>query len=663
MALSATLAELETWIRQDADMQAPDDRLTSEECRNRINRSLAQLYDRLVLVDQEYFLRSATVTSNGSGKYDIMNDLQTGVVRSIQSVIAPGSGYANGATVTLSQGGNATATGIVQSTGGAITGITLTSSGYGYFDAPLSSSSWTLTNSALASSVVVLLTPTIVGTNVYFNAASTGPIAYVYKYDTLANTLTAIPIGPSGSIKEITAYNPANGIIYIAASSGELHAFDTNTDTSVTYPAIVSSIDDTGVVFGLASGGLYYAHIDTFGTNFLYQVSGTNTLSSAFPLTTTNVKLLGFRDDSGVDKFVIYDLPTATLYEVDAFGTEVPLGLIAVYGGTLNGVAGIHATVSDRFYIVYDLSGGTQAGYHVGYWDYATSSFVDITTTLTAAGWTGGFCVPTYDAATDTVWLGQFDPTPGNQSGDVFGVNSTTPSTITMIPTIGSTTSNAFAFGSSVIACTVEPISFTPSSVLVYNYSATPVSLPNYIALNVSGGTGGQVLAYIESDFYKCKGVWFANSASTPDNGDWNPLRRFNWEQQNALNQANLYDGYSALPLYRIITEGNRDKLLISPDNISGAYKLWYYPSPMKLLLPTDRFDGRAGWDEWIVKDVAIQVLMAEESVEQAAALKTVRDEIWQRIQLHAEDREAASPQKIMDVTLMSRRYGPRWAR
>jgi hypothetical protein len=81
------------------------------------------------------------------------------------------------------------------------------------------------------------------------------------------------------------------------------------------------------------------------------------------------------------------------------------------------------------------------------------------------------------------------------------------------------------------------------------------------------------------------------------------------------------------------------------------------------MLVSTDRFDGRAGWEDWIVKDVAIQLLMAEESVEQAGALKTVRDEIWQRIQLHAEDREAASPQKIMDVTLMSRRYGPRWAR
>ena len=662
MALSATLAELETWIRQDADMQAPDDRLTSEECRNRINRSLAQLYDRLVLVDQEYFLRSATVTSNGSGKYDIMNDLQTGVVRSIQSVIAPGSGYANGATVTLSQGGNATATGIVQSTGGAITGITLTSSGHGYFDAPLSSSSWTLTNSALASSVVILFTPTIVGTNVYFNSATTGPIAYVYKYDTVANTLTDIAIGPSGPINEISGYDSGAGIIYIASSAGELHAFDTNTDTAITYPPLVSTIEDTGVVYGQALGELYYAHINTFGANYLYRVTGTNTLSAAHLLTTLGVKLLGYRLSGGNDQIIIYDLSTAGMIEVDgATGVETPLGPIAVYGGTLGGVGGIYATASNRFYIVYDVSGGTQPGFHVGYWDYATSAFVDITVQLTAAGWTGGFCVPTYDVATDTVWLGQFDPS--NTSGDVFGVNSTTPASITLVPTSATTTPNAFAFGSSVIVSNVEVVSLTPSSVLVYNYSATPVSLPNYIALNVSGGTGGQVLAYIETDFYKCKGVWFANSESTPDNGDWTPLRRFNWEQQNALNQSNLYDGYKALPLYRIITENNRDKLLISPDNISGAYKLWYYPSPMKLLLPTDRFDGRAGWDEWIVKDVAIQLLMAEESVEQAAALKVVRDEIWQRLQLHAEDREAASPQKIMDVTVMSRRYGPRWAR
>lgn len=333
MALSATLAELETWIRQDADMQAPDDRVTSEECRNRINRSLAQLYDRLVLVDQEYFLKTATIASSGAGSYDILNDGRTGRVVSIVFLTPSGTGYAVGDLIRLTQ----------VSTGA---------------------------NSCLA-------------------------------------TVTAV-----------------------------------------------------------VGGAVSAATVSAAGTGY----------------------------------------------------------------------------VSDNL------------------------------STFTAA-----------------------------------------------------------------------------------NINMSPV---------FSAGSGGQTIIIVESEFYKCKGVWFSSGGSSePDTGNWCPLRRFNWEQQNALNQSSLYGGVSALPLYRVITKDNRDKVVISPDQLTGAYKLWYYPAPPRLLLPTDRFDGRAGWDEWIVKDVAIQLLMAEESVEQAATLKAVRDEIWQRIQLHAEDREAAQPQRIMDATLLSRRYGPRWAR
>lgn len=321
MALSATLSELETWVRQDADMQAPDDRVTSSECRNRINRSLAHLYDRLVLVDQEYFLRSVSRTSNQSGKYDIMNDFLTGVVRTIVSVTTPGFGYTDGALVTLSQGTNATATATITVVAGAITAVSLVSSGFGYFD------------------------------------------------------------------------------------------------------------------------------------------------------------------------------------------------------------------------------------------------------------------------------------------------------------------------------------------------SATP----NYISLTVSGGVGGVVLVYIESDFYKCKGIWYSDAGGgTGPTATWFPLRRFQWEQQNALNQSANLGGSGALPLYRIMTENGRDKALLSPDNAGGAFQLWYYPAPTRLLVDNDRFNGRAGWDDWIVKDVAIQLLMAEESIEQAAALKSIRDEIWERIQLHASDREASQPERIMDVTLLSRRYSRR---
>ena len=269
-----------------------------------------------------------------------------------------------------------------------------------------------------------------------------------------------------------------------------------------------------------------------------------------------------------------------------------------------------------------------------------------------------------YDVATDEVWYASFAA--GPTANVVVGLNGTTGVVSTTITSAAGQASSAARLGQRVVVIGYSA-GATPLNLTTYIYEyggGTGITVPNYIVLDVSGGTGGQIVAYIESDFYKCKGVWFTNGdGSTPDNGDWSPLRRFSWEQQNALNQASIYGGMTALPLYRIVTEGTRDKVYISPDQLGGTFKLWYYPAPPRLLLPTDRFDGRAGWDEWIVKDVAIQLLMAEESVEQAATLKAVRDEIWQRIQLHAEDREAAQPQRIMDATLLSRRYGPRWAR
>jgi len=71
-----------------------------------------------------------------------------------------------------------------------------------------------------------------------------------------------------------------------------------------------------------------------------------------------------------------------------------------------------------------------------------------------------------------------------------------------------------------------------------------------------------------------------------------------------------------------------------------------------------DRLDGRSGWDEWVIKDSAIKCLLKEESIEQAAALKAIRDEVWARFQLHASNRDASQPERIRDVRLLSRRYG-----
>ena len=645
MALSATLAELETWIRQDADMQAPDDRVTSEECRNRINRSLAQLYDRLVLVDQEYFLKGVTVTSNGSGKYDIMNDFATGVVRSVASVQFAGTGYANGASVTLSQGANATATGVITATGGAITGVTLTSGGFGYVDAPIPVTGWALQSSQpLSVPSAYAGAPLNVGGYIVFLAYGLSG-TFLCKYDP-ATLAIATSASLGSNVHETIAYDDLTNNVVAVNTGGDMIVIDANTLAHSTISTGLPSITSFGVVCDNLSPGreLYFMH----GSD-LYQadISGAITGSAS---TTHQLQMIGKSETGGVTSVILYRSSTNELSSM-----QVPSFVLTSLGTVANDIVSCaYASTPDKLY----LSGLTEAYCY----DYTALSLTDVTAQLAMPGYVYGPSFVTYDQPNDRVWYGSFSL---SASQYVIALNGSTSLMDTSIQYTGAAAVWAFALGSSVyVSGSLVPVPTAGSVIYAYSYSGTQTSSPNYVLLNVSGGNGGQVIAYIESDFYKCKGVWFTDGNGTePDNGNWYPLRRFSWEQQNALNQSALYDGLRALPLYRIVTEGTRDKLLISPDQLSGSYKLWYYPAPPRLLASTDRFDGRAGWDEWIVKDVAIQLLMAEESVEQAATLKNVRDEIWQRIQLHAEDREAAQPQRIMDATLMSRRYGPRWGR
>ena len=655
MALSATLAELETWIRQDADMQAPDDRVTSEECRNRINRSLAQLYDRLVLVDQEYFLKGVPVTSNGSGKYDIQNDFKTGVVRSITSLVAGGTGYVNGATVTLSQGSNATATGTISASSGVLTGVTLASGGAGYFDVTSTSSGWTSQSITPVAPVGFMTAPTIVGNDAFYVFISAGQ-STIYKINLLTGAVsTSAPIAGI-SLRPCMAYEPVSAQLYAVSSTGGLYAIDPVT-LSYVFTVVVGAptFVDNGIFYDPIGGGLYAADATT-----IYE------LDTAGTITNTNVPgvypptyIVGLKND-GVSGKLLYQSTTQGILEIEVNPWVGP-NFLAFLSVTENIASATYASSPDKIYIAGDTSTAWE-------YDYATATLTNITPILqSVSGYTYGPSFVWYDAPTDRVWFGAWGPS--LTSNLVLSLDATTVTVADTIPLPSGVNLSVAILGSRAVIVGyptwTPPVPPVPSPTFyIYNYTSGVITSPNYIVLNVGGGTGGQVLAYIESDFYKCKGVWFTDGDGTePDNGNWCPLRRFSWEQQNALNQAALYDGLRALPLYRIVTEGTLDKVFISPDQLSGAYKLWYYPAPPRLLTSTDRFDGRSGWDEWIVKDVAIQLLMAEESIEQAATLKNVRDEIWQRIQLHAEDREASQPQRIMDATLLSRRYGPRWGR
>lgn len=191
-------------------------------------------------------------------------------------------------------------------------------------------------------------------------------------------------------------------------------------------------------------------------------------------------------------------------------------------------------------------------------------------------------------------------------------------------------------------------------------YKSSSVSADTATLTMVQGAnTSATATVYLDSDFYKCKGVWISGGAPSPDGG-WNPLKRFQWDSQNYLRQADAY-GVSAtvaLPLYRVYTVAGREKVGIAPM-VGGTYRVWYYPAPYRMISATDRIDGRSGWDEWVVKDSAIKCLLKEESIEQAAAIKAVRDELFQRFQLHASDRDASQPERIRNVRLLSTRYAP----
>jgi hypothetical protein len=652
MALSATLAELETWIRQDADMQAPDDRVTSEECRNRINRSLAQLYDRLVLVDQEYFLKGVTLTSNGSGKYDIMNDFATGVVRSVTTVQAGGSGYTNGSTVTLSQGANATATGIVSASGGAITGITLASGGFGYVDAPLSTQGWELQVSTGLPSPVLAGPAVIIGNEAFYLMRDVVTAdATVRRVDLTTGATTSSAVFSTDAQPNIALHVPSNQIVAVDFS-GNFHVINPTTLSVNTFVVSgIPSFKENGVFYDPITTNLFAA---TAGA--LYELDITGAIVNS--LVSATIQAFVGLNTAGAQPVLYYQLTGSGDLVQNTGGPFGAPSVVDTYA-TQGVASAVYSATANKLFMSFFGTGSSAR-----YYDFNTSSSVDIEPTLTTAGYTPGPCFVSYDTTTDAVMYASY--VIGSTANVVVEVSAATDAVTASIATAAGVNVTAARVGQRVITAgyAVFMVAPTSTTMYIYEYVATPVSVPNYVLLNVSGGIGGQVVAYIESDFYKCKGVWFTDGSNTePDNGNWSPLRRFSWEQQNALNQAALYGGMTALPLYRIVTEGNRDKLVISPDQLSGSYKLWYYPAPQRLLIDTDRFDGRAGWDEWIVKDVAIQLLMAEESVEQAATLKNVRDEIWQRIQLHAEDREAAQPQRIMDATLLSRRYGPRWGR
>jgi hypothetical protein len=173
----------------------------------------------------------------------------------------------------------------------------------------------------------------------------------------------------------------------------------------------------------------------------------------------------------------------------------------------------------------------------------------------------------------------------------------------------------------------INSSAFELYDVLVQKFGA------DYYVTSLDAATDGGETVPLPAAFYKLLGVDVLD-------GDWRPLRPFNFGERHRHSPA----GLSALR-YRLA--GNA--LWLNPTPAAKlSLRIWYVPRLAALVDDTDTLDGVSGWEEYVVVDCAIKAKRKEESdvsveMAQKAALLA-------RIESAAANRDAGSPATVVDV-------------
>ena len=145
------------------------------------------------------------------------------------------------------------------------------------------------------------------------------------------------------------------------------------------------------------------------------------------------------------------------------------------------------------------------------------------------------------------------------------------------------------------------------------------------------------------ADFYRMRGldVTFGQNIVIT-------AKPFMWKERNRYKWLGGWV-YTQPVFYRLL--GNALKLIPSPG---GAFSclLWYTPTPPQLVVLADQFDGINGFEEFVVLDAAIKLLLRQERFDHAQALLAMQEKEGARILAMAGNRDAEDPERVQDVTL-----------
>ena len=145
----------------------------------------------------------------------------------------------------------------------------------------------------------------------------------------------------------------------------------------------------------------------------------------------------------------------------------------------------------------------------------------------------------------------------------------------------------------------------------------------------------------LPDDFYKLEGVDFYINAS-----NFITLKPFQFNERARLQNGNNWAAITQVQGPRYHIKANNISFMPMPS--ANNLTLHYVPVCPELLQDTDTFDGINGWEEYVIIDAAIKMLLKEES--DVTVLNGQKMAITKRIEAMAENRDMGHSFRVGDV-------------
>ncbi len=155
--------------------------------------------------------------------------------------------------------------------------------------------------------------------------------------------------------------------------------------------------------------------------------------------------------------------------------------------------------------------------------------------------------------------------------------------------------------------------------------------------------TGTEQIYSLPSDFYKALGVDLNLGGKESIT-----LKPFQFQERNRYYNSLIYgwdENAVTRARYRII--GRKLWIIPNPTGVR-TIQVWYVPHAPILENDSDEFDAINGWEQYLIVDVAIKMLMKEESDISAHLLE--KQQLEKRIKTMASNRDIGQSSQVSDV-------------